>query len=213
MPLSVLFCHGWGFDAGVWDPLAALLPEFAPSRDDAGYFGAPAMPEPMAPYLAVTHSFGTMRLLAAPRPGLAGLVAIAGFDRFTATDTFPGTPPRMVERMIGAFAQAPETVLADFRQRCGASAPVPPFQAEPLMRDLGVLRDGDARAAAAALGVPILSLQAERDPILSLAMRESVFAGAPSVLRRTHPTAGHLLPCENPAWCAEAIRAFAETLA
>lgn len=213
MPLSALFCHGWGFDAGMWDSLATLLPEFASLRDDAGYFGACSTPEPTAPYLAVTHSFGTMRLLAAPPPGLVGLVAIAGFDRFTAADTFPGTPPRMLERMIGAFAQAPETVLADFRQRCSASAPVPPFQAEPLMRDLGVLRDGDTRAAAATLGVPILSLQAERDPILSLAMRESVFARAQSVLRRTHPSVGHLLPCEDPAWCAEAIRAFAGTLA
>jgi pimeloyl-[acyl-carrier protein] methyl ester esterase len=212
MSLSLLFCHGWGFGPKIWNPLAALLPEYAHDRDDAGYFGAPVTPAPHARYIAVTHSLGTMRLLAAPRPGLAGLVAIAGFDRFTATDTFPGTPCRVVDRMIGAFAQAPETVLSDFRARCGASAATEPLQDEALMRDLGVLRDGDARDAAATLQVPLLSLQTERDPILSLAMRESVFARAGQVRRRTHPTAGHLLPSDAPDWCAEAIRAFAETL-
>jgi len=39
MSMSLLFCHGWGFDAAFWDALAAALPEFAQVRDDAGYFG------------------------------------------------------------------------------------------------------------------------------------------------------------------------------
>ena len=212
MSLSLLFCHGWGFGPEIWNPLAALLPEFAHDRDDAGYFGAPVTPAPRGRFIAVTHSLGTMRLLAAPPPGLVGLVAIAGFDRFTAADTFPGTPRRVLDRMIGAFAQAPETVLSDFRARCGASVATEPLHEDALMGDLGVLRDGDARDAAATLQLPVLSLQAERDTILSLAMRESVFARAGQVRRRTHPTAGHLLPCDAPSWCAEAIRAFAETL-
>lgn len=213
MPLSLLFCHGWAFDAAMWDALAALLPGFAQARDDAGYFGHPASPEPRARTIAVTHSFGTMRLLAAPPRGLVGVVAIAGFDRFTATNGFPGQAARVLDRMIGAFAQEPETVLADFRSRCGSTAAIPAFRPDPLMRDLGVLRDGDVRETVADLGVPILSLQAERDPLLTLGMRESVFAGAASVMRRTHPTAGHLLPCDQPGWCANAIRTFAETVA
>jgi pimeloyl-[acyl-carrier protein] methyl ester esterase len=212
MPMNLLFCHGWAFDAGMWDPLAALLTEFAQARVDAGYFGHPASPAPSVSTIAVTHSFGTMRLLAAPPPGLVGLVAIAGFDRFTATDGFPGQPARVLDRMIGAFAQEPETVLADFRARCGSTAEIPPFSAEPLMRDLGVLRDGDVRETIAGLGVPVLSLQAECDPLLTLGMRESVFAGADSVMRRAHPTAGHLLPADQPDWCANAIRTFVKTL-
>lgn len=213
MPLSLLFCHGWGFDARVWDALAADLAEFEQVRDDAGYFGDPASPAVTPPCLAVTHSHGTMRLLAAPPKGLVGLVAIAGFDRFTAADHFPGTAPRVLDRMIGAFAQAPETVLADFRARCGTLDPLPRLEPAPLERDLRDLRDGDGREAARALDVPILSLQTEGDPIVSLAMRESVFADARRVMRRTHPAAGHLLPTEEPAWCADAIRAFAGTLA
>jgi len=211
MSLSLLFCHGWGFDAGFWDPLAALLPEFAQVRDDAGYFGAPAAPRPQVPYCAVTHSLGTMRLLAAPPPGLAALIAIDGFDRFTAADAFPGVPRRLVERMIGAFAQVPDTVLADFRARCGTNAPFPSAAASCLEAGLVALRDEDRRAEAAALGVPILSLQGGRDAILPLALRETVFAGAGVVMRRTHPPAGHLLPISDPQWCAEAIRSFLAT--
>lgn len=212
MPLSLLFCHGWGFDANFWDPLAALLPQFEQVRDDAGYFGTAARPLPVAPYLAVTHSFGTMRLLAAPPPGLAGLVAIAGFDRFTAADGFPGTPARVVNRMVSAVAQEPETVLADFHALFGSSVPAGIPDAVRLQAGLVTLRDGDMRAAAAQIGAPILSLQAERDPLLPLPLRETVFATAGGVMRRTHPDAGHLVPREDAAWCAQAIQDFADTL-
>lgn len=213
MPLSLLFCHGWGFDAFVWDPLAALLPDFAQARDDAGYFGAPAAPEPLGPYIAVTHSFGTMRLLAASPPGIAGMVAINGFDRFTAAPDFPGTPARVVDRMISAAAQVPETVLADFHARIGSAVPEGTPDAERLETDLLALRDGDLRALAGQVRLPILSLQAARDPLLPMGLRETVFAAVPGVMRRTHPDAGHLLPLQEPEWCAGAIRSFAATLA
>jgi pimeloyl-[acyl-carrier protein] methyl ester esterase len=213
MPLSLMFCHGWGLDAQAWDPLAALLPEFAQVRDDAGYFGAPAAPVPAAPYLAVTHSLGTMRLLAVPPPGLAGLVAIAGFDRFSACADFPGVPRRLVDRMVGAAEQEPETVLADFHARLGGTVPQGTPDFARLQDGLLTLRDGDMRQAAGEIGVPILSLQAEGDPLLAVGLRETVFAAVPGVMRRTHPNAGHLLPMQEPAWCAQAIRDFASTLA
>ena len=213
MPLSLLFCHGWAFTPAFWEPLAERLPELAQMRDNAGYFGPAAAPEPRAPCLAITHSFGTMRLLAAPPPGLVGLVAIAGFDRFAAAREFTGVAPRVLDRMIGAFAQVPETVLADFHALIGSTMPTGKRNTERLHADLLALRDGDMRYCAATLGVPILSLQGAHDPLLGTGMRESVFAAAPRVMRRTHPLAGHLLPIEDPDWCADAIRAFAETLA
>lgn len=219
MPLSLIFYHGWGFDASYWDALAALLPEYPQQRDDAGYFEAPATPEPDGPYLAVTHSYGTMRLLAAPPPtpvgrkGLVGLVAISGFDRFTATDDFPGTPFRVVDRMVGAMAQVPETVLADFHMRFGSTAPSGVADFDRLQADLVGLRDGDMRTAAGQIGAPILSLQGEKDNLMAVGLRETAFASVGGVMRRTHPDAGHLLAREDPAWCAQAIRDFAATLA
>lgn len=213
MPLTLLFCHGWGFDASVWDPLCELLDDYPQARDDAGYFDAAAAPEVPGPVLAISHSFGTMRLLADPPPGLAGLVALAGFERFTVASDFPGAPFRVVDRMVSAVAQEPETVLADFHARLGSTPPTGTPDAARLQADLVVMRDADLRPQAAELGVPILSLQGERDPILGVAMRETVFAGVPGVMRRTHPSAGHVLPREDPLWCAQAIRSFADGLA
>ena len=123
MSLSLLFCHGWGFDAAFWNPLAALLPEYAQARDDAGYFGQPEAVSPSGPFVAITHSFGTMRFLGAPASGLVGLVAIAGFDRFSEAEGFPGTPRRVVDRMVSAVAQEPETVLADFHHLFDSTVP------------------------------------------------------------------------------------------
>lgn len=212
MPLTLLFCHGWGFDARAWDPLAALLDEFAQVRDDAGYFGHPHTLMPSGRILAITHSLGTMRLLAAPPPGLVGLVAINGFDRFTAAPDFPGTPRRLVERMISALAQEPETVLADFHARIGSSVPAGAPDGGRLHDGLQTLSTGDLRAQAAMLQVPVLSLQGAADPLLTLAQRETVFAAVSGVMRRTHPSAGHLLICDDPQWCADAICTFVSRL-
>ena len=212
MPLSVLFYHGWGFNASFWEPLCSLLPEYAHQCDDAGYFGTPSSPEPTAPYIAVTHSFGTMRFLATPPPGMVGLVVISGFDRFTETEGFPGTSHRVVNRMISALAQAPETVLSDFHKLFDSTVPQGTPIAARLQADLECMRDGDLRDAAVNLAVPILSLQAQKDTLLPMSLRETVFAAVGGVMRHTHPSAGHLLPRDDAPWCANTIRHFASTL-
>jgi pimeloyl-[acyl-carrier protein] methyl ester esterase len=211
--VNLLFLHGWGFDAGFWDGLAALLPGFSPIRDDRGYFGAPLAPVVDAPCVIVAHSFGAMRALAAPPPQCCGLVAINGFDRFTAAGDAPGVPPRVVERMIARFAGEPDTVLADFRRRCGAAAASGALDAEPLAADLHALHGGDCRPQAARCAFPILSLQGGADPLLPPALREAVFAGAPRVERLSHAGGGHLLPVQDAPFCAQAVRGFAERLA
>jgi len=201
---TLLLLHGWGFDASIWEPLRAVLPEFEAVIWDRGYFGAPAMSEVEGPVLAIGHSLGAL-LLAQTRPAHAiGLVAINGFDRFAGPD---GVPERVVARMRRRFAEAPAEVLADFRIRCGAETTTPPFDAEPLAADLALLAEADARAA---LRPPTLVLHGAEDPILPSSMRATVFAGA---VRETFPEAGHLLPLTHAGWCASRIRAFAEALA
>ena len=36
----ILFVHGWGYDAGFWDPVRAALGNVASAALDLGYFGA-----------------------------------------------------------------------------------------------------------------------------------------------------------------------------
>lgn len=205
------FLHGWGFDAGFWAPLAALLPEWPGAADDRGYFGEPrALADDGAPCLIVAHSFGTMRALQGLPAGCRGLVAINGFDRFTAAPDVPGVPLRTLDRMIARFADAPDAVLDDFRRRCDSEAPFGAIAPGPLHADLLALRDDDRRADSGRAGIPILSLQGALDPILPPALRARVFAAAAQAERDEHPAAGHLLPLTHAPYCAGAIRGFVE---
>lgn len=206
--MKLLFAHGWGFDRHFWDPLVALLPDCECETDDRGYFGAPHVPAVDGPCLAVTHSFGTMRVLADPPPGLAGLVAINGFERFTALPGKPGVPVRIVDRMLRRFEADPRAVLAEFRKTCGAEEPFGEIDAEPLRADLLRLRD----ARPPLPRVPVVVLHGGHDPLLAADMRAAAFEGC-EVHRLDLAAAGHLLPIENPTLCAQAVRGALDALA
>lgn len=189
---ALLMLHGWGFDASLWNGLCAALPEYEIIRADRGYFGQSAAI--VTPALAVGHSLGAM-LLAAELPAEIPLVAINGFDCFAGA-----VAPRILARMRQRFAIAPETVLTEFRGRCGAGPHAGPLDHDRLAADLGLLATMDARASN---GRRVLVLHGGEDPILPPPMRDAVFAGAPRI---THPEAGHLLPRTHPVWCAAQIR-------
>lgn len=210
--MKLLFVHGWGFDASLWDALRARLPRHEALVWDRGYFGRPAAPACEEDHVAVAHSLGAMHVLAGETRRCRGLVAINGFDRFTTAPDVPGVATRVVERMIARFADAPEAVLGEFRQRCGAGTETAPLAAEPLAEDLRLLRDGDCRVEAASFPAPILSLQGARDPILPAAMRAQAFASAHRIDRDEHPREGHLLPMTDPDYCARQIERFLDML-
>lgn len=206
--MKLLFAHGWGFDRHFWTPLATRLADFDHAIDDAGYFGAPHAPSLDGPCIAVTHSFGTVRVLADPPPGLLGVVAINGFARFTAPLGQPGVPVRVVEHMIRRFGQSPAGVLASFHQQIGGTVPAGKPDADLLRRDLLRLRD----ARAPLPRVPVISLQGGQDPLMPGAMRAGTFEGG-DVRRIESEAGGHLLPLEDPELCAEAVRGLAAMLA
>ncbi|GGB96241.1 hypothetical protein GCM10011494_13420 [Novosphingobium endophyticum] len=203
--MKLLFAHGWGFDRHVWDRLAPLLTEWEQVRDDSGYFAAPAPARVEGPCIAVTHSFGTMRVLADPPPGLAGIVAINGFERFTALPGKPGVPTRVVDLMLRQFDRDPRGVVEEFRRRVGCEEPFGEVHPAPLRADLLRLRDAQPPLPR----VPVLVVHGARDPLLPETMREACFA-ATAARRLRHETAGHLLPLEDPLLCAQAVRGMAE---
>ena len=199
--MKLLFAHGWGFDRHIWDPLRALLPEWEHVADDRGYFGDLQAPEVSGPCLAVTHSFGTMRVLMQPPPGLVGIVAINGFSRFSSRPGKPGVPLRVIDRMIRRFETDPAGVLGEFRRQIGCELPFFEPVPAPLMADLLALRD----ALAPAPRVPILAISGGSDPLLPADLRAAIFPR--SDLRRLDvPNGGHLLPLTEPFLCAQAIR-------
>ncbi|MBO9723007.1 MAG: alpha/beta hydrolase [Novosphingobium sp.] len=206
--MKLLFAHGWGFDRSFWTPLADLLADLPLEIDDRGYFGSPEVVAMDGPCLAVTHSFGTMRVLIDPPEGLLGVLAINGFERFSASSGYPGVPVRVLDRMLRRFGEEPRAVLAEFRRQCGAEAAFGEIDAALLHDDLVRLRDEETSLPA----VPIVSLQGARDPLLPEAMRAQVFRNA-AVRRIECETGGHLLPLEVPEFCAQVVRDMIEALA
>lgn len=194
--MRLLFLHGWGFDASLWDGVRRLLAPIESVAWDRGYFGAPDARPVAGPLLAVGHSLGSLILAADPPPGCVGLIAINGFDRFVGENA---VAPQVLGRMQRRFGEAPGEVLDAFRARCGAPVHGRVIDESTLAADLDRLATADARGTA----VPKLVLHGGADPILSPAMREAVFAGAP---REELPGAGHLLPLTHPDWCAAQIR-------
>lgn len=206
--MKLLFAHGWGFDRTFWTPLAHLLSDLPVEIDDRGYFGRPEALTVDGPCLAITHSFGTMRVLADPPEGLVGVLAINGFERFSARPGHPGVPVRVLDRMLRRFGEDPRAVLAEFRRQCGADADFGEIDARLLHGDLVRLRDEEAPISS----VVIVSLQAANDPLLPEAMRTQAFGNA-SARRIECATGGHLLPLEAPEFCAQAVRETIEALA
>lgn len=204
--MKLLFVHGWGFDRHFWEPVCALLPNHEHLFEDRGYFGNPLQPHIDGPFLAVTHSLGAMRVLSEGRPGLTGIMAINGFDRFSARSGREGIALRVIDRMLRRFNQDPAAVLSEFRTRCGCEAEFGPLDLAPLHEDLLRLRDGEAPTP----HVPVTVLQGSQDPLMPHGMRESVFPHGP--VRRIGHGGGHLLPLQDPAFCADAIRHMAESL-
>lgn len=211
---TMLFVHGWAFDAAFWDPLRAALPAWPHAVSDAGYFGPAREPALTGPVIAVGHSLGVLRLLGRLPDQCVGLVSINGFPRFCAAADYPaGVPVRMLDRMRKRLTESADDVLRDFRQRCGDDSRFGAPRAAALHQGLESLRDDDQRAALAALPVPLLALAGTADAIVPAGMMRAAFAGRPDGDLHWREHGGHLLPVSDTDWCAARIRAFAARVA
>lgn len=207
--MKIAFLHGWSGEPSLWSLLIPALADFQCQADDRGYFGAPAAVAEAD--VIVTHSFGTIRALAAPPRGARALIAINGFDCFTARPDFPqGVAPRMLARMRTRFASDPLGTVTEFRQRCGGLAPERPLDPMPLGEDLDRLQGEDRRGTWQG---PLVVIHGARDPILPPALQAATFADRPDAERITLPDHGHLAPLTAARSCAAAIRALIGRLA
>lgn len=202
----LLLIHGWGFDAGFWAPLQAMLEPGAAVAWDLGFFGQTAQPPLPAgrPVVAVGHSFGLLWLLRHRPVTWRGMVSINGFARFARCETFPdGMAAKLLERMMSQFGKTPMQVVADFHARCGsAAAPPAALNHANLLAGLQALARWDERPA-----LVQLALCGRNDPLVSEAMSRVCFPED----RIIWHDGGHLLPQEDPAWCVARLRELTES--
>jgi pimeloyl-[acyl-carrier protein] methyl ester esterase len=211
--LTLLFAHGWALDRTLWDRVLAALGEDAQGAwvRDEGYYRRPDEPKAAGPILGVGQSLGALELLAEPPAGLVGVVALDGFARFGKAPDFPeGVAGRVLERMKARMQAGvgSDGVLAEFVERAGGQLPEGEPDAERLIQGLDRLYSLDGRACR----LPVWRLNADQDPIASLAMADASFAGMNVVERHVRQSTDHLSPLTAPHACADLIRAALKAL-
>jgi pimeloyl-[acyl-carrier protein] methyl ester esterase len=199
-PLLILL-HGWGYQAAFWQPLIAALSDMDCRAWDLGYFGTPSFLPPEREAVAVGHSHGLQWLLHQRPFAWKGLISINGFSRFAAATDLPeGVPLAQIDRLGETLEQDPLGCLTGFRQRCGDwVAPPDTPDIVRLLDSLEHLRQWDERPA-----VPDLALCGEADKVVPASLSRALF---PEGTMRWH-TGGHLLPLQDPDWCAGEIRTW-----
>ena len=197
----ILMLHGWGYDRHFWQPLREKLKDWHSVVWDLGFFGEKSMPSlPDGDIVAIGHSYGLIWLLQHRPIKWRKLIGINGFTRFTTVDGFAGVDPDQLAALSRSLAEQPAATLANFRQRQGWRGPLP----EIIKHDVlgGALEDlgqWDHRDAAIDL-----ALCGENDRLLPPAMSRACF---PEKVLHWHP-GRHLLPVEDPEWCAARIEDF-----
>lgn len=209
--MKLIFMHGWSFDSGFWTPLHEALGQPEAVFLECGYTGKPvSLTLPDTPYLAITHSAGTLTCLARHDPLCRGLVAFNGFARFSQSKDYPqGIPPRILARMKSRLTRDPVGVITQFRQQFDPFIPCETPHTATLLAGLDSLIDSDGRSAALERWPEVICISGRNDPLVSPAMTEASFPHA----TRYERDGGHLLPLTDPAGCAAFVASTLEQAA
>ena len=208
--MHAVFVHGWGYHAGLWKDVIALMPGMSVSLVDLGFVaGGPAGVTSSWPAdsVAIGHSLGLLWLLQQGDRRFRALVSVQGFDCFCCH-----VPRARVEAMRRGLKQnAPET-LGNFWRSCGTPDFAKPedLNIEKLDAGLDWLMNWNETGKPATLDCPVRALAARDDPIVPATMSASIW-GAQNVIWSEE--GAHALPLRRPAWCAERIQEFVRELA
>jgi pimeloyl-[acyl-carrier protein] methyl ester esterase len=206
---QLIFIHGWGFDPYLWDKVAALVPAWPQYRVDLGFFGGgeSSLPE-SSDAILIGHSLGFIWGMHR-KQDWRGWIAINSFPRFLPNANGPGCTEAAALRGLRRNLRAdPAAALQDFYRFIGAPEQKNTPDKECLMSGLDLLRDMDI---AASICTPGLVLASKQDKLVPMAVSENLAATHPDNRLMWHDGSTHLLPYHDPAWCANAIAAYAET--
>ncbi len=202
----ILFVHGWGYDAGFWDPLRAALGERLSIALDLGYFGTKSIAIPDGVMLLIGHSLGFLWLARQPALRHLPLIGISPFPRFLEADDYrPAVAPRLLERMRRRIVTDPATVLAEFWQRADAAGPTASPDPVALAEGLDQLAIWDERENLAHRASSVRLIAGSEDAIVPAAMTRMAFTDSAI----DWLPGGHALPRTHAAELAKLIRTLA----
>ena len=209
--MKLVFVHGWGFDAKIWDGIASHFKDMEVSRIDLGFLGEPSGGEVSGDSAQISgdavvigHSLGAMWALKNMTEPPRGFISICGFDRFS-----PPVERKLLTMMKRGMAQKPDVQLNHFWRNCGIAPYSAPQNINPqaLAKGLDWLMNWDARMEFAQLQCPCHTMAAKDDQVLPFALSCKIW-GEDYV--QWSEEGGHALPLTRPKWCADHVRGFLE---
>lgn len=220
--IDVIAYHGWGFQAGFWDPLKQTLDGSVRFRTaDRGYFSeehSPVFSEKRDRFNVVfAHSFGLHWCPGEVLSRADHLVVFGGFLGFHPSESARQRKSKLVLRqMLTQFVEDPQAVLNRFYQNC--FFPEKPIASVPeemnhdlLLSDLSRI-DEDMQDRQRIFEKPSLTiLQGTRDKIVDKAIARKMY----HQLRYRSQyfeimKSGHALPATHPDKCADIFHTVIE---
>ncbi len=203
--------HGWGFDAGFWDPLKAVIPdEIHFKAANRGYFGDTYYPRFDAGTklrVVCTHSYGLHWCKTAVLSKADYLVIMNGFGEFSPPGEACKAAGKALELTIRAFREAPSETLAAFRGRVfdpqHTPDDLPPdIDVQKALEDLESMRQVQFPIIDLDFGAVMIALDGSKDRILMEPRGNSMlseYVGQKHI--RVFEGTGHGLPYVFPEQC------------
>lgn len=203
----ILFVHGWGYDAGFWDPLRHEIGDLPSTALNLGFFGPADQAIPDGVTMLVGHSLGFLWLARQQALAHLPLIGINAFPRFLEGEDYrPAIAPRALERMKRRILDDARGLLREFWDRAGSAGPDKTPELSSLAAGLDQLATWDVRASLASRTSPMHLIAGGEDAIVPAEMTRMAFEHSAVFWL---PEGGHALPRTHPADIAALTRAFA----
>jgi len=203
--MRLVFVHGWGFDAALWDGIAGALSAYPHCRVDLGFLGGAVTAATLSPDdVLIGHSLGVLWGLSQYR-NWRQVIAINGFAHFAGlAEEGACVRPAALRAMRLGLVRDAEATLVKFYRSVDHTGPINHFDTQRLAEGLALL---ESLYITKPLDAPCLILAARHDPLVPVDASEHLAAVTGSSVTWSEE-GGHLLPLTHAPWCAEAIRAF-----
>ena len=217
--VQFVFAHGWALEPDFFNPLITRLGILNPIFSSRDYFHRGRLNHGRhnhrsqddskashSEWVGIGHSLGFLRLARSNLAGCRALVSLNGFTDFCAET---GTDRRIIRRMHRKLQREPDSVVGEFRARCGPVVFKKPdsFNLELLSGDLMQLADvrinNSGEPLTSVADIPVLALAAADDPVVPPALSREQFQNLEFC-----PGGKHLLGSMFGYWCSLHIHQF-----